>query len=67
LPANIIAWPRAHYFTNQWLQQFAYRILQPLSIYMIAGISVTAIAFLLIGLQCLKAALANPVTSLRSE
>jgi len=67
LLANIIAWPLAYYFINQWLQQFAYRLPQTVSIYMVAGIFVTAIAFLLIGLQCMKVALANPVTSLRSE
>jgi putative ABC transport system permease protein len=67
LLANLIAWPLAYYFSNRWLQQFAYRIIQPVSIYFIAGIFVTAVAFVLIGLQCLKVALANPVKSLKTE
>lgn len=67
LIANLIAWPLAYYYTNQWLQQFAYRIIQPLNIYFIAGIIVTIIAFILIISQCIKAALVNPVSSLRSE
>jgi ABC-type antimicrobial peptide transport system permease subunit len=67
LIANLIAWPLAYYYSNQWLKQFAYRIVQPASIYFIAGIFVTAVAFLLILFQCLKVAVANPVTSLRSE
>lgn len=67
LIANVIAWPLAYYFSNQWLQQYAYRITQPLSIYFIAGIFVAAIAFILISLQCLKVALVNPVKSLKSE
>ncbi len=67
LIANLIAWPLAYYYSNQWLEQFAYRITQPVSIYFIAGIFVTAVAFILILCQCLKVAVANPVISLRSE
>jgi putative ABC transport system permease protein len=67
LIANLIAWPLTYYYSNQWLQQYAYRINQPLGMYLMAGIFVAAIAFILIVLQCLKAATANPVTSLRSE
>jgi putative ABC transport system permease protein len=67
LSANAIAWPLAYYFSNRWLQQYAYRVTQPLAIYLIAGVLVTSIAFILISLQSLKAALANPVKSLRIE
>jgi len=67
LIANLIAWPLAYYFSNQWLQQFVYRIPQGMSIYFVAGIFVAAVAFLLIGLQCLKVAVANPVKSLKVE
>jgi putative ABC transport system permease protein len=67
LIANLIAWPLTYYYSNQWLQQFAYRIIQPMSIYFIAGIFVTAIALILILCQCIKVAVANPVISLRSE
>jgi putative ABC transport system permease protein len=67
LLANLIAWPLAYYFSNHWLQQYAYRIIQPVSIYFIAGIFISLIAFLLISIQCLKAALMNPVDSLKTE
>ena len=67
LIANLIAWPLTWYFSNQWLQQYAYRIIQSMSIYFIAGILVSVIAIVLITLQCLKVALANPVTSLKTE
>ncbi len=67
LIANAIAWPLTYYFSNQWLQQYAYRIVQPVTIYITAGVFVAAIAIVLISLQCLKVALANPVKSLRSE
>ncbi len=65
--ANLIAWPLAYYFTNQWLRQFAYRIIPPISIYLIAGCFVTIIAFALISVQSLKVAMANPVKSLKTE
>jgi ABC-type antimicrobial peptide transport system permease subunit len=65
--ANLIAWPLAYYFTNQWLRQFAYRIIPPASIYLIAGSFVTIIAFALISIQSLKVAMANPVKSLKTE
>jgi len=67
LIANLIAWPLSYYYSNRWLEQFAYRIIQPASIYLIAGIFVTTVAFILILCQCLKVAVANPVVSLRSE
>jgi putative ABC transport system permease protein len=67
LISNLIAWPLAYYYSNQWLRQFAYRIPQPLSNYFIAAILVSVIAFLLISLQCLKVALINPVKSLKAE
>ena len=65
--ANVIAWPLAYYCSNRWLQQFVYRVGQPLSSYFIAGLLVTVIAFSLIALQCLKVAMANPVRSLKQE
>jgi len=65
--ANLIAWPLAYYFTNQWLRQFAYRIIPSISIYLIAGCFVTIIAFALISVQSLKVAMTNPVKSLKAE
>ena len=65
--ANIIAWPLAYVVTNYWLQNFAYRIQQNIISYVLIFVFVCAIAFLLIILQCFKAAITNPVKSLRTE
>jgi putative ABC transport system permease protein len=67
LVALIIAAPLAWYFMNQWLQDFAYRIAIGWWIFIIAGSLALAIAFVTIGLQAVKAGLANPVKSLRTE
>jgi ABC-type lipoprotein release transport system permease subunit len=67
LIANIIAWPLAYWFTNAWLQSYAYRIQQDLLPYLAVFCFVFLVAFLFITIQCFKTALANPVNSLRSE
>ena len=67
LISNLIAWPLTFYFCNRWLQQYAYRVNQPVSIYFMAGIFITVIAFTLITIQCLRVALSNPVRSLKTE
>lgn len=67
LVANLVAWPLAWYFTNQWLQQYQYRISQSAGNYFVAGGIVTVISFVLISLQCLKVATINPVKSLKTE
>ena len=65
--AMVIAIPIAWYFMNQWLQDFAYRVNIQWWIFFIAGILAIAIAFATVSLQSIRAALANPVDSLRSE
>ncbi|MBK7869999.1 MAG: FtsX-like permease family protein [Saprospiraceae bacterium] len=67
LIAMVIAAPLAWYFMNGWLQNFAYRIDIQWWIFVIAGIIALAIAFLTMSFQSIRAALANPVKSLRSE
>lgn len=67
LVAVIIAFPLAWLLMNQWLQAFAYRIHIGVSIFMIAGIAVVVITVLTISFQAIKAALANPAKSLRTE
>ncbi|HEY4195948.1 MAG TPA: ABC transporter permease [Mucilaginibacter sp.] len=67
LIAIIIATPVAWYFMNKWLQDFAYKISINWSVFMLAGGTAIIIAFMTIGFQAIKAALANPVKSLRSE
>jgi len=65
--ALFIASPLAWYFMHQWLQGFAYRVDINLWIYVLAGFGAILIALLTISFQAIKAALANPVKSLRSE
>jgi ABC-type antimicrobial peptide transport system permease subunit len=67
LISNLIAWPLTFYFCNKWLQQYVYRVNQPVSMYFMAGFFIAIIAFTLITLQCLKVALTNPVRSLKTE
>jgi len=52
---------------NKWLQDFAYRVNMHWWILGIAGSVAILIAFITISFQSIKAALANPVKSLRSE
>ncbi|HEY4194477.1 MAG TPA: ABC transporter permease [Mucilaginibacter sp.] len=63
----IIATPIAWYAMNQWLQDFAYRIAIEWWVFALAAIIALLIAFATISYQSIKAALANPVKSLRSD
>ncbi len=67
LIAIVIASPIAYYFMNKWLADFAYRIDIQWWMFAVAGALAVGIAFLTVGAQSVKAALANPVKSLRSE
>ncbi len=63
----VIASPIAYFFMNKWLADFAYRIEISWWMFAAAGAAAMLIAFLTVGFQSVKAALANPVESLRSE
>ncbi len=63
----LLAFPIAWYAMHQWLQDFAYRISIPWWIFLFAGLVAAAVALFTISFQAIKAALANPVSSLRSE
>ena len=65
--AIVIATPLAWWGMNKWLSDFAYRIDIQWWMFAGAGAVAGAIAFLTVGFQSVKAALANPVKSLRSE
>lgn len=65
--ALVIATPVAWYFMHQWLQDFAYRISIGWWVFIAAGALAIVVAFVTIGLQAVKAGIANPVKSLRSE
>ena len=65
--AFAIATPIAWYFMHQWLEDYAYRINIGWWIFLIAGSAAILIALITISFQAIKAAIANPVKSLRTE
>ncbi|HEX6429202.1 MAG TPA: ABC transporter permease [Niastella sp.] len=67
LIAVVIASPLAWYFMHQWLNGFTYRIAISWWMFVLAGVMALLIAFCTVSYQSIKAALANPVNSLRSE
>jgi len=65
--AFIISIPVTWWAMNAWLKDFAYRINIGAGVFIAAGLSAILIAFLTISFQAIKAAIANPVKSLRTE
>jgi len=65
--AIVIASPLAWWASHQWLQDFAYRINIQLWIFIGAGVCAVLIALATVSFHAIKAALANPVKSLRTE
>ncbi len=67
LIANGIAFPIAWWATNQWLQEYAYHIDVQWWVFVIAGLAAILIAIVTVSYQAIRAAMTNPVKSLRSE
>jgi putative ABC transport system permease protein len=67
LIANVIAWPAAYFLMREWLQNFAYRVNMEPWLFVLSGIVALSIAILTISYQAIKAAIADPVHSLRYE
>ena len=67
LIALLVAVPVAYWLMNRWLDDFAYRITLGIGTFVIAGGLALVIAWFTIGFQSVRAAVANPVDSLRSE
>ncbi len=65
--ANVIAWPVGWWVMNRWLQDYDYRITINWKLFLLAGIGSVLIALITVSFQAIRAALANPVTSLRTE
>jgi putative ABC transport system permease protein len=65
--AFIIASPVTWWLMNNWLQGFAFRINIQWWVFVVAGVVALLIALLTVSFQAVKAALANPVKSLRTE
>ncbi len=67
LIAAILAFPVAWYAMHNWLQDFAYRISIQWWVFVLAGVAAIIIALITVSFQAIKAAIANPVKSLRME
>jgi putative ABC transport system permease protein len=65
--AFVIAAPLSYYFMNGWLQGFAYHIELSWWMFALGAILTIAIALVTISFQTVKAAVSNPVDSLRNE
>jgi len=65
--AFLVAAPIAWFFMHQWLQQYTYRIIMGAGFFIATIVSSLLIAWLTVGYTAIKAAMANPVKSLRTE
>ena len=65
--ANIVAWPVSYYLMENWLQSFAYRINIGWLTFLFSGGIALLISVITVSFQAVKAAVANPVESLRYE
>ncbi|MBN1224472.1 MAG: ABC transporter permease [Candidatus Aminicenantes bacterium] len=64
---NLIAWPAAYFMMKSWLDNFAYRTSLAFWIFLAAALLSLAVALLTVSYQSIRAALSNPVDSLRYE
>ena len=67
LIASVIAFPVAWWTMHKWLEGFAYRTNISWWIFIVAGVAAIVIALVTVSLQAIRAAVANPVKSLRAE
>jgi putative ABC transport system permease protein len=67
LIACIVATPLAYYLMNEWLQKFAYHTNLSIWVFVVTGVGAISITLITISYQAIKAALMNPVNSLKSE
>lgn len=67
LIASVIAFPVAWFAMHKWLQNFAYRIDINWWVFVVAGVAALLVALVTVSFQAIKAAMANPVKSLRME
>jgi putative ABC transport system permease protein len=67
LIALVIATPLTWWFMSDWLQKYPYRITISIWLFAAVGILILLLALLVVGLNTIKAAITNPVKSLRTE
>jgi putative ABC transport system permease protein len=65
--ANVVAWPVSYWIMNQWLKNYAFRTEVSWWVFVVGGLCAVVVAFLTIGIQALRAAMANPAELLRYE
>ncbi len=65
--ANLIAWPIAYFAMSRWLEEFAYRINIGLGAFLLAAAFALIVTLITVSTQAIRAALANPVDTLRYE
>ena len=65
--ASLIAFPIAWWGMNKWLEDFPYRVTIGWQTFLLAGVLAIIIALITVSFQAIKAAVANPVKSLRTE
>ncbi len=65
--ALLLAAPLAYYFMSDWIEKFSYRTDISIQVFLIAGFGAILITMITVSFQAIKAAIANPVRSLRSE
>ena len=63
----LVAFPVAWWMMHSWLKNYEYRITISWLIFLIAGVAAILIALITVSFQAIKAAIANPVKSLRTE
>jgi len=65
--ATVIAWPVGYFIMNRWLKNFAYRTSFGIEIFILSGLLAFVFTLMTVSYQSIKAAIANPVDSLRYE
>ena len=65
--ANLIAWPITYWIANKWLEGYAYKVSISWTMFAGAALLTICIALITVSFQTIKAAIVNPVKSLRSE
>ncbi|MCY1311226.1 hypothetical protein D9M70_615070 [compost metagenome] len=65
--AFVIAAPIAYYFMNQWLENYSYRIQISLWIFVIVAVCIVVVTIFTVSIQAIRAALMNPVRSIRTD
>jgi hypothetical protein len=65
--AFVIAAPLAYWVMNTWLNKYSYRISISVWLFIIVGVAMLLLALVIVSLNTIRAAMANPVKSLRTE